>query len=178
MSYGSDGLMDDALAFTGQATIKNASVIKGRKWKKHTPDDARYLTGNTKVSEFTWCKAFCLTQAGSLQEMANKIAEVSDSSITPGKVLQRARTIKRFYLWVCLAFMKEKKVVPRRRRGPLGVFYYALGEVRGWIEHLHSLNEAPRCDTCRDTGLTLLNTEWGYCTCKAGKKRRALLLNE
>lgn len=182
MSYNSVGLLDDNLVFTGQCGIEKAMVIKGRKWKKFSmDDDSRYLTGHTKISEFIWCKAFCKTAGIDQEAMANAIEEETGKSYTKPAVGWRFQTIKRFYLWVCLAYLKESN-----KSGGGGninnPYYKAKRVVREWVEHLHTLVENPSCTHCRDTGLTIpgptLAGAWDYCTCKKGKLRKKSLLNE
>jgi hypothetical protein len=182
MSYASNGLYEDDLVFTGQCGITKATVIKGKKWKKFglNKEDGRYLTGHTKVSEFVWCKAFCLCLGYSTTELAETIENLIEDSYTQSAACTRINKIKRYYLWVCLAYLKDAGKTGR------GGNYYnpywnAIREVKRWIEYLHSLVEEPACKTCHDSGLKLIDTEhlgWDYCTCKKGKLRRKSLFNE
>lgn len=180
MSYNSVGLMDDALVFTGQCGISKTTVIKGKKWKKFGIDkeDGRYLTGQTKASEFVWCKAFCKTGGHSTIEMAEEIGEIINGTFSQSAVSSRFHKIKRFYLWVCLAFIKEAKRNPGKWGNVNNPYYNAKYAVHGWINYLHTLVNDPKCKTCRDTGLIPKEYhDWDYCTCKMGKERKKSLFN-
>ena len=170
MSFNSVGLMDDEMTFGGN--IHPAKAIRGKKFKRF---DARLLTGNTKITEETWCKAFCKAEGRTNADMAVIIENLISEEFSQQAVGWRFNTIKRFYLWVCLAFLKENHYYGAYSRAN-SPYRKATRAVVNWIKFLQAKANHPVCTICKDTGLKA-NYDWDYCTCKRGKQRKQSIMN-
>ena len=73
--------------------------------------------------------------------------------------------------------MKEKNLIPitnerGRDGGRRGPYNLTTRLVDKWITHLHNLAKKPKCNECKDSGLTVSQDyyKWDYCKCKKGNE--------
>jgi len=185
MSYNSIGLMDDVIGFVESAQTSPGTILPGKKYRKfkiNNDRDERTIDGNTKITSTEFMRAYILCGARGIEVMADKVKEIF-SIETYGKSVISKRFdshMKRFYMWVAHAYFKEntKKLKAYTK---CGLFSKNEARIAEWVSELHSKSVTNTCNNCIGTGLVLkengpfLLFKWDYCTCKAGKARKAII---